>query len=276
MLDVNAIYNKTEAGIAEVKSRALGLRAELRRLLILVDGSSPISRLATFVRGAEIAALIFELETQGLITCPAANGYRKTEAGVAEVQKRALGLRAELRRLLILVDGRTPLARLASFVPGLDITVLIAELESSGLVVPPNTVTKPVASVAKISVAAVAAGAAGAAAAASAHTDPAAAPADAVAMPEAVPVEPVYVAYVVTEAHLLAVRSGATLSLQRILGVKTHELLDKLIPPVDSLELRAAIAEIHQSLEEEFGVEIGQHFLDGVRSAAAASRESAA
>ena len=241
MLDVNAIYYKTEAGVAEVQSRALGLRAELRRLLILVDGSSPVSRLSAFVRGTEIASLIFELETQGLIMSPTTSGYRKTEAGVVEVQTRAIGLRPELRRLLILVDGRTALSRLASFVPNLPILGLMEELETAGLIVGPNTV----GATARVVVASVAV------------PDPAA------VMPALTVVRPP-----VTEERLRVVRTAATRGLRRILGVESHEWLDKLQEPGDSLALRAVIAEIHQTLEEQFGVEIGQQFLDSVRAAA--------
>lgn len=73
MLSPNTIYRKTGAGIAEVQARALGLRAELRRLLILIDGTATLERLAVFVRGAEIDFLIAELEVQGLITSGAAD-----------------------------------------------------------------------------------------------------------------------------------------------------------------------------------------------------------
>ncbi len=67
MLNPNTVYRKTDAGMHEVQTRDLGLRAELRRLLILIDGNTPVSRLATFVRGSEIDFLIAELESQALI-----------------------------------------------------------------------------------------------------------------------------------------------------------------------------------------------------------------
>ena len=255
MLDVNAIYNKTEAGVAEVQARTLALRAELRRLLILVDGKTPVSRLAMFVRGAEITSLIFELETQSLITSPTTSGYRKTEAGVSEVQKRLLGLRPVLRRLLILVDGKTPLARLSGLVQGTDINALVAELEVLGLVVAPNVVSVVAATNANDLAPFVAEG----------DDMPAGATAAAVA--------PVALMGVVsrppaTPAHLFAVRGAAVRELQRLLGVTTHELLDKLNQPGDSLALRAVISETHQTLDEQFGVETGQRFLDAVRGAA--------
>ncbi len=259
MLDVNAIYNKTEAGIAEVQNRKLGLRAELRRLLILVDGKVAVSRLAMFVRGAEIDTLIVELETQGLITSPTTNSYRKTEAGVAEVQKRLLGLRPTLRRLLILVDGKTPLSQLSGLVPGMDVHSLVAELEVLGLVAAPNSV--------------------GAAAPPNARNLAPALPehdgvpaiANVAAAPPDMPAGAANRAPV-TPSHLLAVRSAAVRELQRLLGVTTHELLDKLHEPGDSLALRAVISEVQQTLDEQFGVETGQQFLDAVRGAASAGK----
>lgn len=263
MLDLSAIYNKTEAGVAEVQARALGLRAELRRLLILVDGQTPVSRLAAFVRGAEIVSHIFELETQGLITSPNSNAYRKTEAGVAEVEKRILGLRPALRRLLILMDGRTPLARLASFIPGLEINALVAELEALGLIVAPNTGGSSASSANVASVAT-----------ASRATLPglsvASALPEALETPAALTDRPP-----VTQARLLAVRTAAMRELERILGLVEHELLDKLKQPGDSLQLRAVISEIHQTLDEQFGVAIGQRFLDAVRSTTESSRNEA-
>ena len=67
MLNPKSIYRKTDAGVAEVQARVLGLRAELRRLLILIDGVATTDRLAAYVRGSEIDFLLAELETQGLI-----------------------------------------------------------------------------------------------------------------------------------------------------------------------------------------------------------------
>jgi hypothetical protein len=67
MLNPNTIFRKTDAGVAEVTTRKLGLRAELRRVLILVDGRSPVSKLATFVRMPEIDSLMYELQSLGLI-----------------------------------------------------------------------------------------------------------------------------------------------------------------------------------------------------------------
>jgi len=154
MLDLNLIYYKTDAGVNEVHARTLGLRAELRRLLILIDGQTPLSRLSIYVRGHELEAFIYELETQGLITSPAASSYRKTDAGVQEVRNRALHLRPELRRLLILIDGRTPLARIEGLFPGYDVRVLMDELVSMGLALSPHappTATAPAPEVPRIS-----------------------------------------------------------------------------------------------------------------------------
>jgi hypothetical protein len=67
MLTPNSVFRKTELGMAEVAMRKLGLRAELRRLLIMVDGKNTITKLSTVVRASEIEALIFELQAMNLI-----------------------------------------------------------------------------------------------------------------------------------------------------------------------------------------------------------------
>ncbi|TAG03410.1 MAG: hypothetical protein EAZ43_07015 [Betaproteobacteria bacterium] len=67
MLNPNTVFRKTPEGVAEITARTLPLRAELRRLMILVDGRSSISKLATFVRLPEIDSLILELQSMGLI-----------------------------------------------------------------------------------------------------------------------------------------------------------------------------------------------------------------
>lgn len=67
MLNPNAVFRKTELGNAEIAGRKLGLRSELRRLLILVDGRNTVAKLAAFVRLPEIDHLLYELQAQGLI-----------------------------------------------------------------------------------------------------------------------------------------------------------------------------------------------------------------
>ena len=50
MIDPDTLYTKTEAGVVEMKARHLSLRAELRRLLIVIDGNTPLKRLAVVQR----------------------------------------------------------------------------------------------------------------------------------------------------------------------------------------------------------------------------------
>ena len=251
MLDFNTIYNKTEAGLAEVQARTPELRAELRRLLIMVDGGSSVSRLATFVRGSEIAPLIFELEAQGLIVSPTSRVYRKTDAGVAEVQN---GLQSDLRLLLILIDGQTALSRLASFVPSRPILELIEELDAAGLIATHNATGETVS--------------AEFAPVAASNPETQSAAIDTANTPtSAAPKSPVSV-----ERWQIA-RAGAERGLRRVLGTETHELLDKLRQSEGSMALRVVIAEIQQTLEEQFGLATGQLFLDSVRSAANSNRD---
>lgn len=163
--------------------------------------------------------------------------YFKTEAGMAEVKARALGLRAELRRLLILVDGASSIARLASFVRGSEIDFLIAELETQGLVTTggtsSNTQSPPEA------------------------TAPAA--------PTDGNMEP-------TAAQMLAVRRTAVRTLHDLLGPDADALAVKVERCRDAQELRVAITDIRLTLDRQMGVATGQRFLDAVRAAAEGTR----
>jgi hypothetical protein len=108
MLNPNTIFRKTEAGAAEVGNRKLGLRAELRRVLILIDGRSPVSKLATFVRMPEIESLIYELQSQGLID--ANDGSSISLAPMAPVTPSVTTPRAG-------IASEAPLATVATLVP---------------------------------------------------------------------------------------------------------------------------------------------------------------
>lgn len=160
--------------------------------------------------------------------------YFKTEAGMAEVKARALGLRAELRRLLILVDGASSIARLASFVRGSEIDFLIAELETQGLVTTGGT---------------------------SSNTQsPAGGPA-----PADGNMEP-------TAAQMLAVRRTAVRTLHDLLGPDADSLAVKVERCRDAQELRVAITDIRLTLDRQMGAATGQRFLDAVRTAAEGTR----
>jgi hypothetical protein len=67
MLSPSAVFRKTEAGVAEISARALGLRAVVRRILIMVDGRNTVAGLTATVRADEIEAIIYELQSLSLI-----------------------------------------------------------------------------------------------------------------------------------------------------------------------------------------------------------------
>ncbi len=67
MLSPNAVFRKTDAGVAEVSARALGLRAAVRRVLIMADGRNTVAALSTTVRADEIENIIYELQALSLI-----------------------------------------------------------------------------------------------------------------------------------------------------------------------------------------------------------------
>lgn len=68
-LDLNgAIFSKTAAGLQEIHSRALGLPALIRRVLVLVDGKRSSKELATFAGGEEkIIEVLNQLVANGCI-----------------------------------------------------------------------------------------------------------------------------------------------------------------------------------------------------------------
>lgn len=190
--------------------------------------------------------------------------YFKTDAGVDEVKARALGLRAELRRLLILVDGKTPLNRLAVFVRGSEIDHVIAELEYQGLVTTRigalHAAGQPIASPA-ISAAAIPL-----ATALTQATDPTSStPAPAVAPGAYANLEP-------TAAQMLAVRRTGVRTLRDLLGADADVLVVKIDRCKDAQELRVALTEIRQTLARQLGAHAGQSFLDAVRTAAEDTR----
>ena len=190
--------------------------------------------------------------------------YFKTEAGVEEVKARALGLRAELRRLLILVDGKSPLNRLAVFVRGSEIDHVIAELEYQGLVTTrmgaPHAAGPPIASPA-ISAAAIPL----ATSLTQATAPPSSTPAPAVAPGAYANLEP-------TAAQMLAVRRTGVRTLHDLLGADADVLVVKIDRCKDAQELRVAITEIRQTLARQLGAHAGQSFLDAVRTAAEDTR----
>jgi hypothetical protein len=166
--------------------------------------------------------------------------YRKTETGIAEVQARALGLRAELRRLLILIDGTATVGRLSGFVRGAEIDFLIAELETQGLVTSGAGSAAPSVT------------------AASTANSNNAATADGALEPSA--------------AQVQAVRRAAISTLHDILGPGADDLAVKIERCKNSQEVRAAITEVRQALDRMVSQAAGQRFLEAVRSAAENTR----
>ncbi|GGP23047.1 hypothetical protein [Silvimonas iriomotensis] len=93
--------------------------------------------------------------------------YRKTQAGLTEIQTRASGLSLKQRQLLIMIDGKTPAHALPMAMPEKDLVHKLLELEWDGLIeragsLPPKTVAAaPAAAPAPAAVAATSAVAGG-------------------------------------------------------------------------------------------------------------------
>jgi hypothetical protein len=80
----DVVFRKTVAGHNEVEHRHVLRRAELRRLLILIDGHRAIDEFVQYFRYAELPKLIDELLGLGLIES-AVSGASFTGGAVAEV-----------------------------------------------------------------------------------------------------------------------------------------------------------------------------------------------
>ena len=164
--------------------------------------------------------------------------FRKTAAGVDEIATRTLGLRAESRRLLILIDGRASVAQLANYVRHAEVGALLAILEGQGLIVADT---------------AGAGAGAGFAAGASGNVAP-----TAFAEPSA--------------AQIDAVRRVAIERIEALLGTAAAPLVRRLDGAFDARELRDTISGCRHVLDLQLGKEVGQRFLEDVRRAADVSR----
>jgi hypothetical protein len=161
--------------------------------------------------------------------------FRKTELGNAEIANRRLGLRAELRRLLILIDGRKTAGTLATFVRLPEVDGLLYELQSLGVIeVADGTAVAPAPTAAAPS-------------ASAQGGDAALAP---------------------TQDQFLAARRAAVRFLNDTLGPDAESLALKLERTANAAELRDVVTQIRQSLERMMGTNTAQRFLDTVRAAA--------
>jgi hypothetical protein len=166
--------------------------------------------------------------------------YRKTDLGIAEIAGRKLGLRAELRRLLILIDGKNTVSRLATFVRDPEIESLLLELQAVGVIDASDggSIALP-----------------GAAAATSVNAAPSAgtSTSDTALLP--------------THEQFIAARTTSVRFVNELLGPSAETLALKLERARDARELREAVSQVKQSLERAMGEAVGQRFLEAVRSA---------
>ncbi len=173
--------------------------------------------------------------------------FRKTEAGSAEIASRTLGLRADLRRLLILVDGRNTVSRLATLVRAPNIEALLLELHAQKLIEATDA--------AAITPSVDATASASATSAAPSHSTESVAAADGPAM-------------LPTLEQFLAARAAAVRFVNEVLGPEGETLALKLDLTRDPQTLRDAVSQVRQSLDQMMGAAEGQRFLETVRAAA--------
>jgi hypothetical protein len=67
MIDERLVYAKTAKGVAEVNTRSGAVPLTARRVLIMIDGKRTVAELAPLAKPGEVATIITQLETQGLV-----------------------------------------------------------------------------------------------------------------------------------------------------------------------------------------------------------------
>ena len=95
-MDTGIVYKKTVKGDEEIRTRASGLSANLRRVLILVDGSSTVQK--TVEKGAglpDILQCLNELEKQGYISPIEGDPVARMKAELIAAARKTLGDNAE-------------------------------------------------------------------------------------------------------------------------------------------------------------------------------------
>lgn len=97
MIDLDAVYARTRAGLNEIRTRSLALTAEQRNLLIISDGREPLSSLARMfgMNAAQMAKVVEPLVEQGLLV-PFAPATRARAGSPEEAAARLTELAREL------------------------------------------------------------------------------------------------------------------------------------------------------------------------------------
>jgi hypothetical protein len=154
--------------------------------------------------------------------------FRKTQAGVEELERRQLGLRPELRRLLILIDGKRSTSSIVGlFRPG-ELENLLDELQSFGMIEATVTSTSFLPT----------------------------------SMQDATDRSPL------TDAQFRAAVVAAKNAAKELLGRDAKEFLAKFDACKDSKQLRLAISEIQLRLMSVLGEDAATIFVVAVRDAA--------
>ncbi|MGJ7915746.1 hypothetical protein ACI48D_09755 [Massilia sp. LXY-6] len=112
------VYAKTEKGRAEVAQRSLGLNSRQRTVLILLDGRKRCSVLVGLLPAGQLAAIVGELLSMGLIVrsgvsapataAPSSARLAQVKAEMVETAQSCLGLLAAevVRRIERAADER--------------------------------------------------------------------------------------------------------------------------------------------------------------------------
>ena len=95
-MDPEIVYDKTEQGNEEIKTRKHGLPLSSRRVLILVDGKSNVSKVIEKGEGLpDIIETLGVLEKEGFIARSSSVSQNNVKAELISVAKKTLGTDAE-------------------------------------------------------------------------------------------------------------------------------------------------------------------------------------
>lgn len=161
--------------------------------------------------------------------------YKKTPAGVEEVQTCAAGLHPQARRVLILTDGITPIERIASYVRGSELAPLVAELVRGGLIEPSGR----------------------------ARTKKRITPEDSGSPPEFPGPTP---------AQMDAIREVVLYAVHSMIGFSATQLELRIIECDDAAEMRQIVGEIRGIMDRQIGGDVGERFIAAVRAVSQAAR----
>jgi hypothetical protein len=153
--------------------------------------------------------------------------FKKTAIGVTEVEQRAMRVRPELRRLLIVIDGKRPVSSLLPLFRASEVPLLLDELLALGMIEPTETASSFL-------------------------------PTDVRDIRDIQPLQP---------QQFAAAQRAASESATGLLGKEAKPFVTKIMKCENSTELRAAVSEVQLELMAKLGPDAATLYLETLRTA---------